>query len=58
MSPAGVAQLYFIMSKINLDIYHDILEHSMFPSTVKLYGDASSISSRTAHMPGVTKLLI
>ncbi len=43
MSSAGVGPLCFLKSKVNADIYQDILEHFMLPSADKLYGDADFI---------------
>ncbi len=43
MSSAGVCPLCFLKSTVNADIYQDILEHFMFPSADKLYGDADLI---------------
>ncbi len=43
MSSAGVGPLCFLKSTVNADIYPDILEHFMIPSTCKLYGDADFI---------------
>ncbi len=43
MSSAGVGPLCFLMSTVNAAIYQDILEHFMFPSADKLYGDAEFI---------------
>ncbi len=43
MSSAGVGPLCFLKSKINTEIYQDILEHFMLPSADQLYGDADLI---------------
>ncbi len=43
MSSAGVGPLCFLKSTVNAAIYQDILEHFMFPSADKLYGDADFI---------------
>ncbi len=43
MSSAGVGPLCFLKSTINAAIYPEILEHFMFPSADKLYGDADFI---------------
>ena len=40
MSSAGVGPLCFIKSRVNAAIYQEILEHFIFPSVYKLYGDA------------------
>ncbi len=40
VSSAGVGLLCFLKSTVNAAIYQDILEHYMFPSADKLYGDA------------------
>ncbi len=40
ISSAGVGPLCFIKSKVNAAVYQEILEHIMFPSADKLYGDA------------------
>ncbi len=40
MSSAGVGSLCLLKSTVNAAIYQDILEHIMFPSADKLYGDA------------------
>ena len=43
MSSAGVGPMYFIKPKVSAAIYQEILEHFMFPSANKLYGDANFI---------------
>ncbi len=43
MSSAGVGPLCFLKSTVNAAIYHDILEHFMLPSAVKLYVDVDFI---------------
>ncbi len=43
MSSAGVGPLCFLKSTVNPAIYQEILEHFMFPSADKLYGDADFI---------------
>ncbi len=43
MSSAGVGPLCFLKSTVNAAIYQEILEHFMFPSADKLYGDADFI---------------
>ncbi len=40
MSSAGVGPLCFLKSTVNAAIYQEILEHFMFPSADKIYGDA------------------
>ncbi len=40
VTSAGVGPLCFIKSKVNAAVYQEILEHFMFPSADKLYGDA------------------
>ncbi len=43
VSSAGVGPLCFLKSKVNADIYQEILEHFMLSSADKLYGDADFI---------------
>ncbi len=43
MSSAGVGPLCFLKSTVNAAIYQQFLEHFMFPSADKLYGDADFI---------------
>ncbi len=43
MSSAGVGSLCLLKSRVNAVFYQDILEHIMFPSADKLYGDAEFI---------------
>ncbi len=43
MSSAGVGPLCFLKSTVNAVIYQEILEHFMFPSADKLYGEADFI---------------
>ncbi len=40
VTSAGVGPLCFIKSKVNVAVYHEILEHFMLPSADKLYEDA------------------
>ncbi len=56
MSSAGVGPLCFLKSTVNRAIYQDILEPFMLPSADKLYGDADLKSSRTWHLPTLTKV--
>ena len=55
MSFAGVGPLGFLKSTVNAAIYQEILEHFMLPSADKLYGDFPSFSSRTWHLPTLSK---
>ncbi len=58
MSSAGVGPLCFLKSKVNADIYQDILEHFLLPSADKLYGDADFIFQQDlspAHTAKCTK---
>ncbi|KAI2666726.1 Transposable element Tcb1 transposase [Labeo rohita] len=43
MSAAGVGPLCFIKGRVNAASYQEILEHFMFPSAEKLYGDKDFI---------------
>ncbi len=43
VTSAGVGPFCFINRKVNAAIYQEILEHFMFTSTDKLYGDADFI---------------
>ncbi len=43
MSSAGVGPLCFLKSRVNAAIYQEMLEHFMFSSADKLYGDADLI---------------
>ncbi len=40
VTSASVGPLCFIKSKVNADVYQEILEHFILPSADKLYGDA------------------
>lgn len=41
MSSAGVGPLCAMKSRVNVDIYREILEHFMLPSVDKLNGDVT-----------------
>ncbi len=43
LSSADVGSLCFLKSRVNADIYQEIVEHFMLPSADKLYGDTDFI---------------
>ncbi len=43
MSSAGVGPLCFLRSKVNTDVYQEVLEHFMLLAADQLYGDADFI---------------
>ncbi len=56
MSSAGVGPLCFLKSTVNAAIYQDILEHFMLPSADQHLKMLISFSSRTWHLPTLTKV--
>ncbi len=56
MSSAGVGPLCFLKSTVNAAIYQEILEHFMLPSADQHLKMLISFSSRTWHLPTLTKV--